>query len=214
MPGGRAGSRRWRRPAALAGILLLAAALRADDDLPILGAAPARLERAEAVPSIDLAEHVDLNVTLRGDEWRLGGGLRGVVIAGRGPLVIEGNLTIGGVPPQTPDERIRRTDEILMARLREAQRDRLARIAADPRVPADRRRALELATEADIRRVLADVARMRERFAGRRAHLGDDDWRDFQREMRQCRRSISDPFGHDALFAAVWAGLAAVDEGP
>lgn len=205
---------RWPRVVSVAGVLVLAAPpLRADDDVPGLDVRPAGHERREAAPGIDLAEHVDLNVTLRGNEWRLGGGMHGLVIAGGGPLVIEGNLTIGGAPPLPPDERIRRTDEILVARLRQAQRDRLATVAADPHVPAAARRALELATEADIRRVLAEVARLRDRFAGRRAHLGDEDWREFQEEMRTCRRAIADPFGPGALFADVRAGLAA-DEGP
>jgi hypothetical protein len=202
---------RW--PRVVAGVLVCVAPLRADDDVPGLDVRPAGHDRGEADPGIDLAEHVDLNVTLRGNEWRLGGSMQGLVIAGGGPLVIEGNLTIGGVPPQTPDERIRRTDEILVARLRQAQRDRLASVAANPRVPAADRRVLELATEADIRRVLADVARLRDRFAGRRAHLGDEDWREFQQEMRTCRRAIADPFGHGALFTDVWAGLAP-DDGP
>lgn len=196
---------------ATAGVILLVSPLRADDDVPGIDVRPAAHEHKDAAHGIDLAEHVDLNVTLRGNEWRLGGGMHGLVIAGGGPLVIDGNLTIGGAPPLAPDERIRRTDEILVARLRQAQRDRLASVAAGPRVPATGRRALELATEADIRRVLADVARLRERFAGRRAHLGDEDWREFQREMRLCRRSIADPFGHGALFADVWAGFAAED---
>lgn len=200
----------WPRAAA-AGVILLVAPLWADDDVPGLHVRPAGHERREAAPGIDLAEHVDLNVTLRGNEWRLGGGMHGLVIAGGGPLVIEGNLTIGGAPPMAADERIRRTDEILAARLRQAQRDRLASVAADPRVPAAAHRALVLAMEADIRRVLADVARLRERFAGRRAHLGDEDWREFQHAMRECRRSIADPFGPGALFADVWAGLAAAD---
>lgn len=215
MPGARLLPRRRTRAAALTGIMLAAMPLRAGDDLPAPGVRGAPPVRAEAAPGIDLGEHVDLNVVLRGDEWRLGGGMRGLVIAGRGPLVIDGNLTIGGVPAQTPEDRIRRTEEILTARLREAQRERLEGVAADPRVPPASRRALELATEADIRRVLADVARLRERFAGRRAHLGDEDWRDFQREMRLCRRALSDPFGAGSLFSAVWAaGFAADDGGP
>lgn len=205
---------RLGRAAALVAIAAVATtSLRAEDDVPAMDRRPPEQRRA-ADPGIDLAEHVDLNVTLRGNEWRLGGAQH-VVIGGRGPLVIDGNLTIGGVPPQTTDERIRRTDEILMARLREAQRERMASVAANPRVPATARRALELATEADIRRVLADVARLRERFAGRRAHLGDEEWHEFQREMRLCRRSISDPFGAGSLFSAVWAaGFATDDAGP
>jgi len=202
----------WRQAAALAAIAA-AVAGRADDDVPAFEPAPAE-QRSVARPGIDLAAHVDLNVTLRDNDWRLGGGVQHVVIGGHGPLVFDGNLTIGGGTVQEPAERIRRTDEFVLVRLRQAQRDTLAALAGDPLVSAARLRALELATEADIRRVTAEIVRLRDRYAGRHANLGDEAWQTFQRDVRRCRRSIADPFGADSLFAAVRAGFAAADTDP
>lgn len=198
----------WRLAAALT--LLAATPVGADDDLPATGDRPAE-PRPAAAPGIDLAAHVDLNVTLRDNEWRLGGGVQHVVIGGAGPLVFDGNLTIGGGPVQEPAERTRRTDELVLARLRQTQRDALAAVAAEKRLPPGRLRALELATEADIRRVMEEIVRLRDRYAGRRANLGDEDWQVFQRDVRRCRRTIADPFGADSLFAAVLAGFKADD---
>ena len=180
--------------------------IAADDDAPAATAAAARRAGARP-PGIDLAAHVDVNVVLPPNQWRVSGGLQNIVVAGGGRLVIDGNLTIGGEALPDQAERIRRTDEAVMARLRRAQRDVLESVAADPRIPADRRRHLELATEADIRRVATEVAQLRDRYAGERAHLGDDAWRRFQRDVQLCRRSLAEPFGEDSLFAAVRAGL-------
>lgn len=173
--------------------------------LDAAGPRPAADERG----GVDLAAHVDVNVVLPENQWRVAGGLQNLVVAAGGRLVLEGNLTIGGPPVGATPERIRRTDETVLARLRDAQRDRLVEVAADRRIPADRRRALALATEVDIRRVMTDVARLRDRYVGRRASLGDDAWRSFQADVRACRRGLADPFGADSLFAAVRAELTA-----
>ncbi|MFM9059335.1 MAG: hypothetical protein ACKOSQ_09470, partial [Planctomycetaceae bacterium] len=77
----------------------------------------------------------------------------------------------------------------------------------DQRNPAARLRAFEFATVADIRRVMAVVAALRDRYEGRRANLGDDDWKAFQKDVQLCRRAIADPFGDDSLVAAVQAGI-------
>lgn len=206
--------RRWSRTAAVVALVAAGAAPPwADDDVPATDRRPAE-RRPAAGADIDLAVHVDLNVTLRDNEWRLGGGAQHVIVGGAGPLVFDGNLTIGAGPVQAPAERIRRTDEIVLARLREAQRERLATVTTHPLLPPDRRRALALATEADIRRAMAEVCRLRDRYAGRRATLGDEDWQAFQRDVRSCRRALADPFGQDSLFAAVWAGTVADETGP
>jgi hypothetical protein len=204
----------WTRVSALVAIAAaVATPVRADDDVPAAGRRPPE-QRPAAGPGIDLAMHVDLNVTLRDNEWRLAGGVQHIVIGGRGPLVFEGNLTIGGGPVQGLAERVRLTDELVLARLRQAQRDHLAAVTADPLLPADRRRALELATEVDIRRVMAEIVSLRDRYAGRRANLGDADWQAFQQDVRSCRQSLADPFGSESLVAAVRAGFAADDAGP
>lgn len=184
------------------------ATLRADDDRPAVPGQPVR-PRAIEPAGIDLAAHVDINVVLPTDQWRVAGGLHNVVIAGGGRLVLDGDLTIGGEPVADSAERIRTADVAALARLRQAQRDRLAAVAATGALTAAQRRALELATELDIRRVMTEVARLRERYAGRRANLGDDAWRRFQKDVQSCRRAIADPFGDDSLFAAVQAGAAA-----
>lgn len=206
----------WTRAGAVAlGIAAACAApaARADDDV----AAPAApepdrqpprvvLRGAGGPPGIDLAAHVDINVVLPPNQWRIGGGVQNIVIAGGGRLVIDGNLTIGGDAIAEAPERVRRTDEAVLAMLRTAQRDRLAAVAADRQVPAARRRALELATEVDIRRVMADVTALRDRYEGQRANLGDEEWQAFQKDVQLCRRALADPFGADSLFAAVQAG--------
>lgn len=210
----------WQRAGAVVVVIAAATAplvARADDDVPAEAAprpVPARplqlrVAGAHGPAGIDLAAHVDVNVVLPMNQWRIAGGLQNLVVAGGGRLVIDGNLTIGGEPVPEGEERIRRTDERLMAALRRSQRERLAAVVADPGVPADRRRALELATESDIRRVTSDVARLRDLYRGRRAQLGDEDWQQFQRDVQVCRRAIADPFGDDSLFAAVRAGLEA-----
>lgn len=208
----------WTRAGTMAlGIAAACAAPagRADDDVVAAPAAP-RPERqapvmviggAGGAPGIDLAAHVDINVVLPTNQWRIGGGVQNLVIAGGGRLVIDGNLTIGGEPIAAQAERVRKADEVVLARLRQTQRDRLAHVAADQRIPAARRRAFELATEADIRRVMAEVAALRDRYEGRRANLGDDDWKAFQKDVQLCRRAIADPFGDDSLVAAVQAGI-------
>jgi hypothetical protein len=197
------GIRSWA--AAVAVGLAIAAPVRAADDVPAAADAPAARPRAGR-PGIDLAAHVDINVVLPSNQWRVSG-LENVVIAGGGRLVIEGNLTVGGEPVPEAKERIRRTDEVVSTRLRQLQQERLAAVAADARIPADRRRSLALATEADIGRVMAEVARLRRRYEGQRANLGDEAWHRFQKEMQECRRSLADPFGADSLFAAVRAGI-------
>ena len=208
----------WTRAGAIPVVIAVACAapaVRADDDVVAAPAAP-RPERQPPVmviggaggpPGIDLAAHVDINVVLPPNQWRIGGGIQNLVIAGGGRLVIDGNLTIGGEPIAAKPERIRKADEVVLARLRQTQRDRLAAVAADQRIPADRRRAFELATEADIRRVMAEVATLRDRYEGRRANLGDDDWKAFQKDVQLCRRAIAEPFGDDSLVAAVLAGI-------
>lgn len=212
--------RAWRARTGAVAVVLAAAwpvpRGSADDDVPAEAAAQpaprAGLLRGQAVPGaarppgIDLAAHVDVNVVLPTNQWRIAGGLQNVVFGGRA-LVIDGHLTIGGEQVQATDERIRRTDEALLVRLRQAQRDRLAAVAADPQVPRDRRRSLELATEVDIRRVTTDVARLRDLYRGRRANLGDEEWQRFQKDVQVCRRALADPFGDDSLFAAVRAGI-------
>lgn len=198
----------WGQAGAVAMVLVAACAPRAaaDDVVPeAVRPRPEALERG----GIDLGAHVDVNVVLPANQWRVAGGLQNLVVAAGGRLVLDGNLTIGGEPVGATPERIRRTDEAVLASLRDAQRDTLAEAAADRRIPADRRRALELATEVDIRRVMAEVARLRDRYAGRRANLGDDAWRRFQHDVQACRREIADPFGDDSLFAAVRAELTA-----
>ena len=215
MPGG------WRRTGALAIVFLAACPprwARADDDVavdvPVAPVPAAILRAAGEPPGIDLAAHVDINVVLPPNQWRIGGGIQNIVVAGGGRLVIDGNLTIGGEAVPDSAERVRRADEALMVRLRKAQVDRLAAAATDPRSTAPRRRALELATEVDIRRVMTDVARLRHRYADRRANLGDEVWQRFQEDVQECRRSIADPFGDDSLFAAVRANFAAAAAGP
>lgn len=203
----------WIRAGAAA--LSLAAATpgpsaRADDDVPA-AAAPAARRRGRRSAGIDLAAHVDINVVLPPNTWRVNGGLQNVFIGGGGRLVIDGNLTIGGEPIAAEPERVQRTDAALVAQLRQSQRDRLAAVAADRSIPPDRRRALELATEVDIRRVMTAVAVLRQRYAGERAELGDENWQRFQRDMQLCRRELADPFGDDSLFAAVRAGF---EQGP
>lgn len=199
---------RWLSVASMA---LMAAALpagnlRADDDVDPGGEAVA--ERRDVSPrGVDLAAHVDINVVLPPQHWQITGGLEHVVLGGAGRLVVEGNLTIGGAAPANAAERVRQTDEVLLARLRHAQGERLAGVAADPTFDPAQRRRLELATEADILRVLADVARLRQRYAGRRAQLGDDEWQRFQKDVAACRREVADPFGDDSLFAAVRTGF-------
>jgi len=167
------------------------------------------LQGAARPPAIDLAAHVDINVTLPERQWRVAGGLNNIVIAGGGRLVVNGNLTIGGETVADPAERIRKSDEAVLTKLRQAQRERLAADAADPGLTAAQRRAVELASEADIRRVLLDVHRLRQHYADRRANLGDPDWQTFQKDVTVCRRAIADPFGDDSLVAAVRAGFGA-----
>lgn len=202
---------RWVRAVVVALVLAGAPAVRsprADDDA-LAEPAPAGAGRqpSDRPPGIDLAAHVDINVVLPTNQWRVSGGLQNVVVAVGGRLVIDGNLTIGGESVADPAERVRRADEAVMIRLRRAQRDVLAAVAADRRVPPERRRSLELATEADVRRVLTDVALLRARYAGERANLGDEAWQRFQKDVQLCRRALADPFGPDSLFAAARAGL-------
>jgi len=175
----------------------------ADDLVRAPAEAPAPRRPAKE-PGIDLESHVDINVVLPPDQWRVGGGLRNVVVAGGGRLVIDGNLTIMGKVAAATPESVRRTDEILLNRLRQAQRDRLQ---AGVGLPPDKRRALELATEADIRRLLTEVSRLRDRYAGLRANLGDEAWGAFQKEIQVLRRALADPFGAESLSAAVAAGF-------
>lgn len=179
-----------------------------DDD--VAPAAVARERVAAPVGGLDLAAHVDVNVVLPPNQWRVGGDARNLqimIMAGDGRPVVDGNLTISGEPIPAAPERIRRTDETLMIQLRRVQQDRLAAVAADPLVPVECRRALELATESDIRRVMGEVARLREDYAGRRANLGDETWHRFHKDVQLCRRAITNPFGEDSLFAAVQAGF-------
>lgn len=183
------------------------AAPRAGGDVLVAGAAVRHEGGRPAAGGIDLAAHVDINVVLPPNHWRVAGGMNNLVIAGGGRLVIEGNLTIGGEPLGEAAERTRKTDDAVLVQLRSVQRSQLAAVTADPRLTAAQRRALELATEADIRRVLAAVAVERARYAGRRANLGDEEWRSFQKDITRCRRAIADPFGTDSLFAEVHAGL-------
>jgi len=209
----------WTRAGAVAlGIAAagLAPAVRADDDIvaapeafqPDRQPPAAMIDNAGGPPGIDLATHVDLNVCLPPTQWRLSSAQRGINVGFlRGPIVMQGQLSISNAPLPEAPERIRRADEGVMVRLRQAQRDRLAAVGADREIPADRRRALELATEVDIRRVMANVAALRSRYEGRRANLGDDDWKAFQKDVQLCRRAIADPFGADSLFAEVQAGL-------
>lgn len=197
-------------------VMLLAAAwptVRGDDDVPAAAGAAERAE-PQRQADIDLAAHVDINVVLPPNHWRISGGAGQLVVLGGGRLQIDGHLTIGGEAMPPADERIRRADEAVRVRLRQAQRDRLAVVAAHAAFPADRRRALELATEADVNRVLTDVARLRNRYAGTRARLGDEVWQEFLGDVQACRRSIADPFGEGSLFSAVWAGFAAEADGP
>lgn len=200
----------WWTRAGMAALSLAAATAappaQADDDVPAAAAPPAR-QRGRQSPGIDLAAHVDINVVLPPNQWRIGGGPQNIIIGGGGRLVIDGNLTIGGEPIAAAPERMQRTDEALLAKLRQTQRNRLAAVAADRSIPPDRRRALELATEVDIRRVMTDVAVLRQRYADQRAHLGDENWQRFQRDIQLCRRELADPFGDDSLFAAVRAGF-------
>lgn len=217
--------RAWSMRAGAVAVALAAAwPARADDDVPGEAAprtatprqVPPRgpgVEGAARPPGIDLAAHVDINVVLPTNQWRIGGGLQNVVIGGGGRLAIDGNLTIGGEPVPEAEERIRRTDEALLARLRRRQRDLLAAVTADPQVLPDRRRALELATEIDIRRVTTEVALLRQRWQGRRANLGDEDWQRFQKDVQLCRRELADPFGDDSLFAAARAEIEADADG-
>lgn len=174
----------------------------ADDEIE--GAAAPRPAVVRPAP-IDLAAHIDINVLLPDDHWRVSSGPGRVVIGGGGRLVIEGHLTLGGEAVPAAPERIRRTDEAVETRLREAQRQLVVQSAA--LFPQAGVRSLELASELDIRRVMVDVAVLRDRYAGARAQLGDDEWRRFQKDVEACRRSLADPFGTDSLVAAVRAGL-------
>jgi hypothetical protein len=212
----------WMRAAAVAVALAAAWPLRAtlgDDDV-VEGVTPRPaplqpvvipgvvVQGAARPPGIDLAAHVDINVVLPPHHWRVAGGLNNIVIAGGGRLVVNGNLTIGGEIVADPAERIRKADEAVLVKLRQTQRDRLAAVAADPGLTAAERRTVELASEADIRRVLLDVARLRKQYAGRRANLGDPDWQAFQKDVTVCRQAIDEAFGADSLVAAVRAGFA------
>lgn len=181
----------------------------ADDDRP----AEVERPRQQAVnPGIDLAAHLEVNVLLPPNHWRIhwrSGDLQNIVMPANGRLAVEGNLTLTGEPLPVAPERLRRTDDAVSTLLRQAQRDRLAAIVADRGLTAAQRRALELAMEADIRRVFSELAAARARHAGRLAQLGDDEWREFQKDVVACRRSIADPFGDESLFVAVRAGFEA-----
>jgi hypothetical protein len=153
---------------------------------------------------IDLGSNFDANLfEQQGNGWVLhgeNGGLRvegQVLINGRMPLRRQGAAE--DRPPESPT----------FARARIIAERKLTRIDDACELSPEQRRKLRLAIESDIRRFAADVDAVRDRYAGVRVNLNDQEgqkrWHQFQQDVQQCRQRLRGLGDADSLFAKVLA---------
>jgi len=86
---------------------------------------------------------------------------------------------------------------------------RIERIDSACGIRAEQKRRLLLAVESDVRRFVATVEAIREKYAGRQVNMNDpagqQEWHAFQQDVRRCREQLQDLFETGSLFATVLA---------
>lgn len=175
-------------PFALATMLLGAAAGPAsavDDE--VTAEPPAGQAVAAQPHQVDLGANFDANLfEQHGNGWVLRSG----VVLGRRP---------GRVPASG--------DAGTAARGRSLGAKRLERIETACGLTGEQRRRLQLAIESDVRRFVAEIDAVRDRYAGMEVNMNDPagqkQWHAFQQDVQRCRDAMRGLFETGSLFATI-----------
>lgn len=182
----------------------------ADAELTALKSAAAHMRNAGNVQ--DLQTHFDANILglfgpvhaqqhirLRGNRVIRGGGQ--VVVGGNGAV----QMGVNGQQPQAAPAADDSAESPVLIGLRKTIEPQLTRLDRVCDLSAEQRRLLQLALEADVRRVAEDVDRDRRKYIGATANLqdpaGQQKWQQLHQDVQRCRQVIQrfDP-GKDGLF--------------
>lgn len=168
---------------------------RAEDDRVEPAADPAAGPRGMGGNFVDLGLNFDANVFEQQGGWVLrGGGM--VRIGGAGGRV---RVTVTGVEADT--------EPPTLARARAQAEKRLDRLDRLCMLSESQRRALRLALESDIRRLVEQVEVERNKYQGVNVNMADAEgqkvWQQFQQDVQRCRRLMLGMFADGSLYAAV-----------
>lgn len=161
-------------------------------------------EPADAAGRVQAGNQVDLGVNFDANVFEQQGGwvLRGGVGAGRVRITVTGVEQISEAPTF---ERARTQAEARLARV-----DRLCDLTDA------QRRALRLAIESDIRRLVERIDVQREKYLGVSVNMADPEgqkvWQTFQQDVQQCRRWLLELFDTGSLFSAVLGSTLDADQ--
>lgn len=213
----------WRNGLAAAGAALVITVLLgrcgcaeddwivADAELTALESGAAHMRNAGNVQ--DLQTHFDTSILgLFGpvhphQHIRLGGRR---VIPGGGQMVVVGNGAVvqmagNGQQPQAAPAADASAESPVLIGLQTAIETQLTRLDRVCDLSAEQRRLLQLALEADVRRVAADVDRDRRKYIGVTVNLqdpaGQQKWHQLHQDIQRCRQVIQQfDQGTDGLF--------------
>jgi len=180
----------------MTGSMMTSGGLRAEDDHVVEPADAAR--RVQVGNQVDLGVNFDANVFEQQGGWVLRGGLGGGRV----------RVTATGVEPITEAPTLERARAQAEARL--ARVDRLCGLNDA------QRRALRLAIESDIRRLVERIDVQREKYLGVSVNMADAEgqkvWQTFQQDVQQCRRWLLELFDTGSLFSAVLGSTLDADQ--
>lgn len=176
------GAAGWLVAAALAVVQLA----RGEDDR-VVDDMPVPQPQQQQVNMVDLGANFDPNVFAQ---------------PGAGFSLVHKPVPPGGgeQPPQPP-----RSPAFAYAR--QVGDKRLAMIDAICDLSEDQRRKLRLAMESDVRELAEEIDGERQQYLGMAVNLGDkagqQQWQQFQQDVRQCQQRLLGLFDADSLFAKV-----------
>ncbi len=185
------GWRTWRRRLVGVGLVVCAAlgpasSVRAVDDE--VAAEPQAGQAVAAQPhQVDLGANFDANLfEQHGNGWVLRSGLVLGRRSGRAAARAESGTAERG---------------------RSLGEKRLERIETACGLTAEQRRRLQLAIESDVRRFVAEIEAVRERYAGLEVNINDPvgqkQWHAFQQDVQRCRDAMRGLFEEGSLFATI-----------
>ena len=196
----------WRTIAcaALSVCALLCQAGRAEDDRIVDDAELALLESGQAAQMMhdgnlqDMQFQFDSNIFGSLGQVEFANGVQQVIIRGGGKVVIRAGLgnqvVIQGGKPQPSGSPQDPAQVDVFSILRKTVEPQLARLDLACRPSAEQRRLLQLALDADVRRVADEIERERRKYVGVKVNLGDQagqqKWQQLHQDIQRCRQSL------------------------
>lgn len=207
-PGRTAWNRGWAAVArgTVAVFALLGHAGRAEDDRIVDDAQLAMLESGQAAQMMHDGNVQDLQTVFESNVFgslgqvvvENGGRVQQLVMRGGHKVVIRGGaagqVVIQGANPAQAGRPEEAAETEIFLILCKAVEPQLARLEQACRPSAEQRRLLQLALDADVRRVAEEIDRERRKYIGVKVTLADkagqQKWQQFHQDIQRCRQTL------------------------